>query len=73
VTALAADQLQRVDREATRVLADHRRTTQARICTGCTWTAPPGMRSTSSPEATRRRHEAFNQHLVAALRDALTG
>lgn len=50
------------------VIADHRRVRNVRSCSakGCEWRpARPG--STSDPEATLRRHAAFNEHLASII------
>lgn len=50
------------------VIAEHRRVRNVRSCSakGCDWRpAHPG--STSDPEATLRRHAAFNEHLASVI------
>lgn len=62
---------QHVEQIIVAVLAEHRRELQARACTGCVWLAPAGTRQTGDPEATRRRHDAFNAHLARHVADRL--
>jgi hypothetical protein len=53
------------------LLNQHRRLRNVRGCSACSWT-PEHPGNTDAPEATRRRHEAFNAHLARLITEAIT-